>query len=72
MALKVSKKDKETTQSLLFRFNRAVQKSRILNKARANRFKEREKSDQIKKRAALKREEGRKRYEKLKKLGKTR
>ena len=66
MALKVNKKEKETTQSLLFRFNRAVRKSRILNRARKNRFKEREKSDQIKKRAALKREDGRKKYEKLK------
>lgn len=70
MALEVKRKDKETVQSLLHRFTRNVQQSGILLRARKTRFKERRKSQQMKKRAALRREEIKKKYEKLKKLGK--
>ncbi len=69
MALEVKRKDKETVQSLLHRFTRNVQQSGILLRARKTRFKERRKSQQMKKRAALRREEIKKKYEKLKKLG---
>jgi len=72
MALEVKRKDRETTQSLLRRFTKNVQQSGILLRARKNRFKERKKSQQMKRRSALRREEVKKEYEKLKKLGKSR
>jgi len=70
MALEVKKQEKETTQSLIRRFSRRIQQSGILRQARKIRFKARKKSEQMKKRAALRREELKKEYEKLKKLGK--
>lgn len=70
MALEVRKLEKETSQSLVRRFTKRIQQSGILLRARKIRFKEREKSEQMKKRAALRREELRKKYEKLAKLGK--
>jgi len=72
MALEVRKRDRETAQSLLHRFTTNVQQSGILLRARKMRFKERPKSRQMKKRSALRREEVRKEYAKLKKLGKGR
>lgn len=71
MPLEVKRKDKETVQSLIHRFTRNVQRSGILLRARKTRFKERGKSRQMKKRAALRREELKKEYEQLKKLGKS-
>lgn len=71
MALEVKKKDRETTQSLLHRFTKNVQRSGILIRARKNRFKTRPKSRQMKKKSALRREEIKKEYEKMKKLGKS-
>jgi len=70
MALEVKKQEKETSQSLIRRFTRSIQRSGILLRARKIRFRGREKSRQMKKRAALRRTEIKKEYEKLKKLGK--
>lgn len=70
MPLEVKRKEKETIQSLIRRFSQAVQESGVLLRARKIQFKEREKSEQMKKRAALRREEMKKIYERLKKLGK--
>jgi len=70
MALEVKKQNRETNQSLIRRFTRSIQQSGILLRARRIRFKKREKSEQMKKRATLRREEKKKEYEKLKKLGK--
>jgi ribosomal protein S21 len=70
MTLKVKKQDKETTQSLVRRFQKAVQQSGILIRARKSRFKLRTVSDTAKKRAALRKEELKKDYAKLRKLGK--
>lgn len=70
MGLEVKKQERETSQNLIRRFTRSLQQSGILVRARKTRFKEREKSEQIKKRAALRREEKKKEYERLKKLGK--
>ena len=70
MALEVKKKERETSQSLIRRFSRGVQQSGILLRERSARFTKREKSEQMKKRAALRREEKKREYEKLKKLGK--
>ena len=68
--MKIERQSKETPQSLVYRFTKAVQKSGLLVEARKRRFKERKKSDNLQKRAALLREEKRREYEKLKKLGK--
>jgi len=70
MSLEVKKENRETSQSLLRRFSKAVQKSGILIQARKGRFKRRKKSEKTKKMSALRREEKRKEFEKLKKLGK--
>ncbi len=70
MALEVHKQDRESSQSLIRRFTKKVQKSGVLIQARKGRFHQRSKSKQMKKRAALRREKLRTEYEKLKKLGK--
>ena len=72
MPLEVKKQNRETSQNLIRRFTRGIQQSGILLRARSARFKKREKSEQMKKRAALRREEKKREYEKLKKLGKIR
>ena len=72
MPLEVKKQNRETGQNLIRRFTRGIQQSGILIRARRIRFKKREKSEQMKKRAALRREEKKREYEKLKKLGKIR
>lgn len=71
MALEVKKKEKESSESLVRRFQKAVLASGILIRARKTQFKERRLSEEKKKRAALYREEKRKEYERLKKLGKS-
>ena len=69
MALEIKKEGRETPQNLVRRFSRRMKQSGILLRARKARFKEREKSKQMKKRSALRREELKKEYEKLEKLG---
>ncbi len=69
MALEVKKIERETSQSLVRRFQKRIQQSGLLTRARKIRFRERKKSEQLKKRAALRREELKKEYERLKKLG---
>jgi len=70
MALEVRKKEKETSQNLIRRFTKRVKQSGILLQARKMMFKQRRKSDESKKRAALRREDLKKQYQILKKLGK--
>ena len=70
MPLKVQKQGKESPQNLIRRFAQKIRKSGILLEVRKRMFKEREKSWQLKKRSALRREEKKREYEKLKKLGK--
>ncbi|MDI6602822.1 MAG: hypothetical protein QME57_01740 [Patescibacteria group bacterium] len=70
MTLEVKKQKRETSQNLIRRFTRSIQQSGILLRVRRIQFKERKKSEQMKKRAALRREEKKREYEKLKKLGK--
>ncbi len=71
MALEVKRKERENPQSLVRRFTKRVQQSGILLRARKIRFKGREKSKDQKKKTALRREEMKKEYEELEKLGKT-
>lgn len=69
MALEVEKRKRENPRSLVRRFSRRLRKSGILHRARENQYYEREKSDQLKKRAALRRKELREEYERKKKMG---
>jgi ribosomal protein S21 len=70
MVLEVKKQLRETSQSLVRRFGRRVQQSGILMRARHVRFRQRPKSKEAQKRAALRKQELKKKYEQLKKLGK--
>ncbi|MBZ1348194.1 MAG: hypothetical protein KYQ20_00260 [Candidatus Nealsonbacteria bacterium] len=70
MGLEAKKREGENSQTLVRRFAQRVRKSGILRLARKIRFRERPKSRQMKKKAALRREEMKKEYEKMKKLGK--
>ena len=70
MALEVRRQFKETSQSLTHRFSKRVRGSGILLRARKIRFRKRKRSHYAKKSAALRRQELKKEYEKLEKLGK--
>lgn len=70
MPLEVKKKERETSQNLMRRFSRSVKQSGLLLRARKTQFRKRPKSHQMKKRAALRREQLKEEYEKLRKLGK--
>ena len=70
MALEIKRQARETSQTLVRRFGQRLQRSGILIRARKARFKARNKSDEAKKREALRRVELRKEYQKLEKLGK--
>lgn len=72
MPLEVRKKIKESPQGLAYRFTKSMQKSGILLRARESQFRRRDKSREMKKRAAMRREERKKEYQKLKKMGKVR
>jgi ribosomal protein S21 len=69
MPVKVTKKEKETVASLIRRFQKAVQKSGILIRAREKMYKDRNLSEEKKKRKALRREELKKYYQRLEKMG---
>jgi hypothetical protein len=70
MALEVKKQDKETSQSLLRRFSTGMKKSGILVRARSLRFKQRQKSPDMQKKEALRREELKIEYKRKEKSGK--
>lgn len=70
MALEVRKSERENSQSLLRRFTKKVQRSGVLVLARKSRFHKRVKSEEMQKRAALRKELLKGQYEQLKKLGK--
>lgn len=68
--IEVKKSGNETTSSLIRRFTKRVQGSGILRAARGRRYAERDKSEYVTRKFALKRIERTKKYEELKKLGK--
>jgi hypothetical protein len=70
MALEVRKQERETTQGLMRRFSTSMKKSGILVRARKLRFRIREKSPDMQKKAALRKEELKIEYKKKEKLGK--
>jgi len=69
MVLEIKRKQKETTQSLIRRFSQQFRRSGILIQARKIRFKDKAKSQGAVKKAALRKEELKKHYQKLAKLG---
>ncbi len=69
MSLKVEKKERETTQSLIRRFSKAIKRSGILKEARKRRFFRRPLSDAAKKKAALRKLKASEEYERKEKLG---
>jgi len=68
--MKIQKQLRETSQSLVYRFTKAVQKSGVLLEARKRRFTQKPKSKNMEKRGTLIKIEKRKEFEKAKKLGK--
>lgn len=69
MTLEIKREKRESVSSLIKRFTKAVQASGILIRARGKMYRDRNISEEKKKRSALRREEMKKKYEKLKKLG---
>lgn len=70
MPLEVKRKPNEDSKNLIRRFSRGIRRSGILHRVRENRYWASPKSDQLKKRSALKKKELRKEYKRKKKLGK--
>jgi len=68
--VEVRRKEKESVGSLIRRFTRKVQQSRVLLEARGNTYRSRPKSKTKKQKDALRRISKRKEYQRLEKLGK--
>lgn len=68
--VEVRKKDKETSESLIRRFSRQLQQSRVLMRARKSRFHIKKKSKREVRLEALYKSKMKKEIDKLKKLGK--
>ncbi len=62
--------ENESSQNVLRRFSKKMKQSGILIQARKEAYKKRPLSNQLKKRAALRREQLKKEYQKLAKMGK--
>ena len=69
MPLEIKKQEKETSQNLVRRFSKRLKNSGILFRARRGRFQKRNQSPQLKKKSALRREELKKEFKRLEKLG---
>ena len=70
MALEIKKQERESSQNLARRFSKRVKLSGLLLRARKIRFHERKKSEQMKKKSAMRREQMKEEYKILEKLGK--
>ena len=70
MPLEVKKQNRESSQNLIRRFSQKLRKSGVLFEVRKRRFKSKDKSWQLRKRSALRREKRKDEFKKLKKLGK--
>jgi len=68
--IEVRKKDRETSESLIRRFNRRVQQSGVLSQARRGRFRRDEKSKREMRAGAMYKEKVRGIVDRLKKMGK--
>jgi len=67
--VEVKKKDKETSESLIRRFSRRMQESKVLMRARKSQFNVKKKSKKQLKDDALYRKKVKKEADKLKKMG---
>jgi ribosomal protein S21 len=67
--VEVVKKDKETSESLIRRFSRRMQESKVLVQARQAQFKSKDKSKRQLKADALYKKRAKKEADKLKKMG---
>ncbi len=70
MVFKVEKQERENSQNLIRRFTKRIKQSGLLMRVRKNRFMTKEKSPQLAKRAALRKEELKEEYKELAKMGK--
>ncbi|MDP3982149.1 MAG: hypothetical protein Q8P70_01205 [bacterium] len=68
--IQVERDERESNQSVIRRFTRAVRASGVVQEAKKKRFRLRPKSNQMQKRSALRKLEKRAEYEKQDKLGK--
>lgn len=66
----IEKKERENPRQLVSRFIRSLRKSGVVFRAKEARYNKRSLSRSLKKKAALRREEIKKKYEQLEKLGK--
>ncbi|PJE69737.1 MAG: 30S ribosomal protein S21 [Candidatus Staskawiczbacteria bacterium CG10_big_fil_rev_8_21_14_0_10_38_10] len=70
MALRINRKERETSQNVIRRFTKAIRQSGILLEARKRQFQRKRKSRLARKLAALRKEKIKKEYARMKKLGK--
>jgi ribosomal protein S21 len=68
--IEVKKKDRETSESLIRRFNRRVQQSGVLVRARKSKFRMEKKTKREMRQGAMYKEKVKKIVSKLKKMGK--
>lgn len=68
--IQVKRKERETAESLIRRFSRRVQQSGVLRRVRKLRFRQEEKSKDIRRNEALYKVKIRKEIDRLKKMGK--
>ncbi len=68
--IQVKRKERETAESLIRRFSRRVQQSGVLRRVRKLRFRQEEKSKDIRRDEALYKVKIRKEIDRLKKMGK--
>ena len=69
MSFQIIKQSRENSQGLVRRFFKRIRQSGILYRAKKSRYKKRPESDQLKKRAALRKEELKKEFERRQKMG---
>jgi len=69
MPIKVEKKGKEPSKRLVRRFSKKVQRSGILRTVRKKRYRQKPKSEKLKKRSALRKKQLREKYRKMRKMG---
>ena len=70
MPLKVKKQERENSQGVIRRFQRATRQSGVLLRVRQGLFRQRPKSQLTKKKAALRREKRKEEYKEKEKMGK--
>lgn len=69
MPITIKKRENETVNSLIFRFNKRIRQSGVLKEARKRRFRDRPQNKRAKKESTLYRLEKRREIERKKKFG---